>query len=244
MEKCLCFCFEAELKSGPFGDLTTWPPHAAPQYHQHDSLMGKIGLAKNWYAFVLQKCFTDCNFLFSTATMIFFKYMPIFAHYVVQVQVLSGFTTQSKHNQREHCKWPLKSKVSPYPHFAYMHKGSRWQCCHAGSLCHPVWICSQCFQLSHHQPNEVNSTVWLKLMALSPLSLAVCTWLTEFYSSFVYYHILPYIRRDLCTLPFLSPEINWVFFPFFLCIHIHLCVCVCVCIYIYIYVCIKLYMYV
>lgn len=41
----------------------------------------------------------------------FFKYMPIFANYVVQV--LSGFTTQSKHNQREHCKWPLKSKVRP-----------------------------------------------------------------------------------------------------------------------------------
>lgn len=107
------FVLRLSSKSGPFGDLTTWPPHAAPQYHQHDSLMGKIGLAKKLYAFVLQKCFTDCNILFSTATLIFFffKYMPIFANYVVQV--LSGFTTQSKHNQREHCKWPLKSKVRP-----------------------------------------------------------------------------------------------------------------------------------
>jgi len=41
------FVLRLSSKSGTFGDLNTWPPYVAPQYHQHYSVMGKIGLAKN-----------------------------------------------------------------------------------------------------------------------------------------------------------------------------------------------------
>lgn len=35
----------------------SWPPHAAPQYHQHDSLMGKIGLEKELICICFAKMF-------------------------------------------------------------------------------------------------------------------------------------------------------------------------------------------
>lgn len=41
------FVLRLSSESGTFGDLSTWPPYVAPQYHQHYSVMGKIGLAKN-----------------------------------------------------------------------------------------------------------------------------------------------------------------------------------------------------
>lgn len=51
------FVLRLSSKSGTFGDLSTWPPYVAPQYHQHYSVMGKIGLAKNLLHDLICICF-------------------------------------------------------------------------------------------------------------------------------------------------------------------------------------------
>lgn len=64
-------------KSGPFGDFSTWPPYVAPQYHQHYSVMGKIGLAKNLLHDLLCICFAKMftNFRISQILISSFTHM-------------------------------------------------------------------------------------------------------------------------------------------------------------------------
>lgn len=86
----------------------------------------------------------------------------------------SYFTTQSKNKQREHCKWP---KMNPKSVFNLSLHTCIWALggsvvLLAACLILP-WVYLQWFQFSHHQPNEVNSTVWLKLMTLSALLLTI-----------------------------------------------------------------------